>query len=350
MAEHRARHGGTGSVRASDLIARFDAAAGDSTAGRRRASRQDTADATPPRQLLAVLSVGAVGMSAAVSAVYGATPGMPGPDAPQSVDLQLAASPAAAAFTLSGPVGAASAPAPAVTGAALADAALPAAPTAEPAAPVQSGSDAPAFSDSITDRTAPRPVPVLVGPDVAAGPTGDAASGPADAALGSATKAARKADEAKHTTDAARQRAHRAEAALAVEEAEIPEAAADDVEPELGGSSIGLRAVAFAKANIGKPYRYGAAGPGAFDCSGLVMSAFRKAGVDLPRTSAAQSRVGTPVSRDQLKPGDLLFFYSPVSHVGIYIGGGMMVHASTSGEPVKISKLGNRPFHNARRL
>jgi cell wall-associated NlpC family hydrolase len=109
-------------------------------------------------------------------------------------------------------------------------------------------------------------------------------------------------------------------------------------------------ALAFAKAAIGKPYRYGAAGPNAFDCSGLVMSAFKKAGVRLPRTSAAQSRVGTPVRRDRLQPGDLLFFYTPVSHVGIYLGEGKMVHASRSGQPVKISRIGGRPLHNARRI
>ena len=117
-----------------------------------------------------------------------------------------------------------------------------------------------------------------------------------------------------------------------------------------GGSSAGVQALVFARAAIGKPYRYGAAGPNAFDCSGLVMSAFKKAGVRLPRTSAAQSRVGTAVRGDQLQPGDLLFFYTPVSHVGIYLGGGKMVHASTSGQPVKISRIGGRPLHNARRI
>jgi peptidoglycan DL-endopeptidase CwlO len=117
-----------------------------------------------------------------------------------------------------------------------------------------------------------------------------------------------------------------------------------------GGSSAGVKALVFARAAIGKPYRYGAAGPNAFDCSGLVMSAFKKAGVRLPRTSAAQSRAGTAVRRDQLQPGDLLFFYTPVSHVGIYLGKGKMVHASTSGQPVKISRIGGRPLHNARRI
>ena len=117
-----------------------------------------------------------------------------------------------------------------------------------------------------------------------------------------------------------------------------------------GGSSAGVKALVFARAAIGKPYRYGAAGPNAFDCSGLVMSAFRKAGVRLPRTSAAQSKAGTAVRRAQLQPGDLLFFYTPVSHVGIYLGDGKMVHASTSGQPVKISRIGGRPLHNARRI
>ena len=70
----------------------------------------------------------------------------------------------------------------------------------------------------------------------------------------------------------------------------------------------------------------------------------------LPRTSAAQSKVGTAVRRAQLQPGDLLFFYTPVSHVGIYLGDGKMVHASTSGQPVKISRIGGRPLHNARRI
>ena len=116
------------------------------------------------------------------------------------------------------------------------------------------------------------------------------------------------------------------------------------------GSSAGARALAFAKSELGTPYRYGAAGPSAYDCSGLVMAAFKKAGVTLPRTSAAQARVGTRVSRSELKPGDLVFFYSPVSHVGIYLGNGKMVHASTSGEPVKVSDIGRRPIQIARRL
>ena len=112
----------------------------------------------------------------------------------------------------------------------------------------------------------------------------------------------------------------------------------------------GASAVASAMSKLGKPYVYGATGPNAFDCSGLVGWAYKQIGVSLPRTSAAQSRVGTPVAKSDLRPGDLVFFYSPVSHVAIYIGNGKVVHASTSGQPVKISDLNRMPFNSARRV
>jgi peptidoglycan DL-endopeptidase CwlO len=105
-----------------------------------------------------------------------------------------------------------------------------------------------------------------------------------------------------------------------------------------------------AMSKIGSPYRYGASGPNAFDCSGLVSWAFKKAGKSLPRTSRAMSTVGTPVSRSDLQPGDLVFFYKPVSHVGIYIGDGKIVHASTRKSPVKISDMGRMKFNSARRV
>ena len=84
---------------------------------------------------------------------------------------------------------------------------------------------------------------------------------------------------------------------------------------------------------------WAAAGPDAFDCSGLVQYAYAAAGVRLPHSSTMQSQMGTPVSRSQLQPGDLVFFYSPVSHVGIYVGDGQMVHASTYGQPVKVASV-----------
>lgn len=104
-----------------------------------------------------------------------------------------------------------------------------------------------------------------------------------------------------------------------------------------------------AMSKIGAPYRWGAAGPNAFDCSGLVNWAFRDAGIALPRTSRAMSTVGTPVAKANLRPGDLVFFYRPVSHVGIYLGNGQIVHASNSRSPVKVSDINRMPFSSARR-
>ena len=92
-------------------------------------------------------------------------------------------------------------------------------------------------------------------------------------------------------------------------------------------------------AQQGKPYVWAADGPGSFDCSGLTQYAYAAAGISLPHSSRMQSQMGQQVSRDQLQPGDLVFFYSPVSHVGIYIGNGQMVHAPTSGDVVKVASV-----------
>ena len=116
------------------------------------------------------------------------------------------------------------------------------------------------------------------------------------------------------------------------------------------GSSVGAHALALAKGKLGAPYVWGAAGPSAFDCSGLIVWAYKQLGVSLPHSSATLSTMGTPVSKAALQPGDLVFFYSPVSHVGIYAGNGMVLNATQSGEPVQFSKLANLPFHNAVRL
>jgi len=122
------------------------------------------------------------------------------------------------------------------------------------------------------------------------------------------------------------------------------------VAPLFDASPIASKALNRAMGKMGVPYVWGAVGPNAFDCSGLVMWAYKQQGINLPRTSAAQSRVGTPVTRGQLRPGDLVFFYSPVSHVGIYVGNNKILNASESGKPVKISNMANMPFHNARRI
>ena len=109
--------------------------------------------------------------------------------------------------------------------------------------------------------------------------------------------------------------------------------------PVVAGSQAAQIAVDTALAQRGKPYVWAAAGPDSFDCSGLVMYAYAAAGVSLPHSSRMQAGIGQSVSRDQLQPGDLVFFYSPISHVGIYIGNGQMVHAPTSGDVVKVSSI-----------
>ena len=109
--------------------------------------------------------------------------------------------------------------------------------------------------------------------------------------------------------------------------------------PVVASSGAAQIAVDTAMAQRGKPYVWAASGPSSFDCSGLTAYAYRAAGIGLPHSSALQSRIGQAVSRAQLQPGDLVFFYSPVSHVGIYIGNGQMVHAPTSGDVVKVASV-----------
>jgi cell wall-associated NlpC family hydrolase len=112
-------------------------------------------------------------------------------------------------------------------------------------------------------------------------------------------------------------------------------------------------AIKYALKQIGDRYVFGAAGLVTWDCSGLTMRAYQAAGVSLPHSSAAQSRLGKQVSIKSLKPGDLLFYGRPVSHVGMYIGGGKMVHAPRSGSRVKITtsgSLGRKPLVGARRF
>ncbi|GAA2967204.1 NlpC/P60 family protein [Kitasatospora cinereorecta] len=110
------------------------------------------------------------------------------------------------------------------------------------------------------------------------------------------------------------------------------------------------RAVAFAYQALGKPYVWGATGPASFDCSGLTQAAWRAAGVSLPRTTYTQINAGRRVSRSELAPGDLVFFYSGITHVGLYIGGGQMIHAPRPGAPVRIAPISEMPFSGATRV
>jgi cell wall-associated NlpC family hydrolase len=167
-------------------------------------------------------------------------------------------------------------------------------------------------------------------------------------------RAARAAAQKAADAAAAAQRAKDAEAAAAVAaRAKVEQGKTDDTAaPEVsdGGSAKGAVALAYARKQLGRPYSFGAAGPTAFDCSGLTSAAWRAAGVGIPRTSLAQSTGGgRPVDRSELRPGDLVFFFSPVSHVALYAGDGMIIHAPRPGKSVQYIKMSAMEYAGARR-
>jgi peptidoglycan DL-endopeptidase CwlO len=134
----------------------------------------------------------------------------------------------------------------------------------------------------------------------------------------------------------------------AVDRASVPSRPATPVAPPPsgggggggGGGGSAAAVVAYARAQVGKPYCYGGSGPGCFDCSGLTMMAWRQAGVSLPHSSAAQYNVGRRISSGELRPGDLVFYYSPISHVSVYIGNGQRISATHTGDYVRVQSLG----------
>jgi cell wall-associated NlpC family hydrolase len=114
-------------------------------------------------------------------------------------------------------------------------------------------------------------------------------------------------------------------------------------------SSAAATAIAFARSKIGVPYVYGGTGNGGYDCSGLVQAAYKAAGISLPRVTTDQFAAGPKVSTSNLQPGDLVFFYSGISHVGIYIGNGEIIHAPRPGKTVEITKVSYMPVAGATR-
>lgn len=129
----------------------------------------------------------------------------------------------------------------------------------------------------------------------------------------------------------------------------MPEPTPTPLAPPLPGSADGSAVVQSALTRVGAPYSWGATGPDAFDCSGLIKWAFLQSGKSLPRSSQALAAGGQPVAVPDLQPGDIVTFYSDASHAGIYIGNGNMVHASTYGTPVKVAPISSAPIYNARR-
>jgi cell wall-associated NlpC family hydrolase len=153
-----------------------------------------------------------------------------------------------------------------------------------------------------------------------------------------ADAAARKAAQERATRLAAQAAAN--EAALAAFNGSQNQAPAPSSAParQYAGNAAQI-AVRVAQDQLGKPYVWGASGPGAFDCSGLTMYAYAAAGISLPHYTGAQWNSGRHVSQSELQPGDLIFFHSDLHHMGMYIGGGQLIHAPRSGDVVRIVSL-----------
>ncbi len=164
------------------------------------------------------------------------------------------------------------------------------------------------------------------------------------------TKAERDAIAAAEKKAAAEAKA-KAEAAAATPGATTPGTTAPgtSTSEDPAATSRGAKAVAFAKTQLGKPYRFGAAGPDAYDCSGLTGSAWKEAGVELPRTSQTQIGVGRSVSRSELQAGDLVFYYTDISHVALYVGNDQIIHAPNPSSSVEYADVDSMPWAGARR-
>ncbi|CAM5649628.1 Putative endopeptidase OS=Streptomyces lavendulae subsp. lavendulae OX=58340 GN=SLAV_17740 PE=3 SV=1 [Streptomyces lavendulae subsp. lavendulae] len=109
-------------------------------------------------------------------------------------------------------------------------------------------------------------------------------------------------------------------------------------------TDAGKRAVQFATAQMGKPYEWGAEGPGSFDCSGLTSQAWLAAGRPIPRTSQEQLRLLPKVALKDMRPGDLIIYFDDASHVGMYVGDGAMVHAPRPGRNITMAGAGSMPI------
>ena len=111
------------------------------------------------------------------------------------------------------------------------------------------------------------------------------------------------------------------------------------------GGKAGI-AAKFACAQIGKPYVWAADGPGSYDCSGLTMTSWRQAGISMPHNAAAQRRAIPSVSRANLRPGDLVFYFSDLHHVGMYVGDGWIVHAPRANDVVRMQRMDRMSIHS----
>lgn len=119
------------------------------------------------------------------------------------------------------------------------------------------------------------------------------------------------------------------------------------VAPPVDG--VNAAALRVALSRLGSPYSWGATGPSEFDCSGLMVWSYAQEGKTLPRSSQAQATAGAPVAQQDLQPGDLVIYFPGATHVGMYAGDGLIVHAPTYGQPVKLEPVDVMPIHSIRR-
>lgn len=159
----------------------------------------------------------------------------------------------------------------------------------------------------------------------------------------------RLADEERRVAEAARKAGEAAQAQYASQPGSAKKKSGGSATKTASSTGKGSAVVAFARAQLGKPYQFAGNGPGSYDCSGLTSAAWRAAGVSLPRTSQSQLGVGRSVSRSQLRPGDLLFFYDDISHVAIYVGGDTIIQSPRPGRTVEFASMSDMPFAGARR-
>ncbi|MGW1614155.1 NlpC/P60 family protein [Streptomyces sp. NPDC002285] len=153
-------------------------------------------------------------------------------------------------------------------------------------------------------------------------------------------EAARKAAELARQQEAAEQRRQEAAQQQESNDSSSDSSSSDSSSSDSSASDSSYatkaeKALAFARSQVGKPYVWGATGPDSYDCSGLTQAAWKAAGVDIPRVTYDQVNAGTTVSVSSAQPGDLVFFYDDITHVGLYIGNGMMIHAPKPGTYVR---------------
>ncbi|MFI6449745.1 NlpC/P60 family protein [Kitasatospora sp. NPDC050543] len=179
--------------------------------------------------------------------------------------------------------------------------------------------------------------------------------------LSAADRARINAQESAEKAKAAAQQAAAADRASRSAERPAPGAAAAPATGSAAGTAAGTTAgpapasasgraadvIKFATAQLGKPYEWSSTGPNTFDCSGLTGAAYRAAGVKLPRISQDQWKSGPHIARGDLQPGDLVFFYDDIHHVGLYIGDGKMIHAPRKGKNVEVLPISVMPYVGA---